>query len=82
MQDKINVLINSGGLDVSLKLYDKEGKKYKIACNPVHANRVTAYDSICVISDPGKYNLKKSKILRRRLNNYLPSVKLPISLNF
>jgi len=76
--DSINVFLNSGGSTTYLKLYLLEGGSKKSPCQPIKADRGTAYDKECQITDPQRYELSKTKIIRTNFDSYFKPLKLKI----
>jgi len=78
---KIRVLINSGGLNTHIKLYEYDGSHQKLECHYIDAQKKVAFDTECIISEPGRFLLHKSKILRSKFNSRSAPIKLPITIS-
>ena len=78
--DTLKVFLNSGVDTTYLKLYLQKGGSKKQPCQAVKAERGTAYDTACSISDPGSYDLSKTKVIRKNFDNIFKPIKLRIYL--
>jgi hypothetical protein len=75
----VKVYLNSGISRTTLKLYKFSGGKIKLKCLPMQSDKNnTAYDTECIITNAGDYDLSKTKILRSNFGNHSRPIKLNI----
>ena len=79
--EDIKVYLNSGVSKTFLKLYKRKGGSTKVSCMPVKAERNTAFDTQCHISNIDDYKLEKTKVLRTHFGNHSRPIKLPIFIS-
>lgn len=80
--DTVKVYLNSGISKTTLILINLSGEKDKFPCHPFKSDKNnTAYDTECIIDRAGKFDLSKSKILRRNFGNRFRPIKLNIHIS-
>ena len=77
----VKVFLNSGANNTFLKLYKHGGGSKKLSCNPIEAERNTAYDTECSIKNVEIYDLGKTKIIRTNFGNHSRPLRLQIFIS-
>ena len=77
--NNLKIFLNSGVSTTLLKLYRTDGSTKKIVCRKIDTDNVTAYDTECIVNDSGRYEMSRTKVIRKNFDSYFKPVKLNIN---
>ncbi len=76
----IAVYLNSGQYVTRIKLYKESGQTDKIKCDVLNADERVAYDTVCRINNPERYDLSRTRIIRSNFGSFAKPIALPINI--